>query len=151
MLEILPNLKTSKIVMISNTISDCSIIDLSKIYNEAGNITVVENNSDFPFNVKRVFYSYDIPGGEDRGGHAHNECNQFLIAASGSFQVHLDDGKSKKTIFLNQPSIGLHIPPGIWASEVNFSSGSICMVLASHLYEEDDYIRDYNKYIEEKK
>jgi dTDP-4-dehydrorhamnose 3,5-epimerase-like enzyme len=133
--------------MKNNSISGCSIINLSKIYNEAGNITVVENNSDFPFNVKRVFYSYDIPGGEDRGGHAHNECHQFLIAASGSFQVHLDDGKSQKTIFLNQPSIGLHIPPGVWASEVNFSSGAICLVLASHVYEEADYIRDYNEYI----
>jgi hypothetical protein len=132
--------------MKSNTVFDCSVINISKIHNEAGNITVVENNSEFPFNVKRVFYSYDIPGGEDRGGHSHIECHQFLIAPSGSFQVHLDDGESKKIIFLNQPSIGLHIHPGVWASEVNFSSGAVCLVLASHLYDEKDYIRDFEEF-----
>lgn len=130
-----------------NTVFDCSVIDISKIKNKAGNITVIENNSVFPFDVKRVFYSYDIPGGENRGGHAHIECHQFLVAASGSFEVILDDGKTKKTIFLNQPCIGLHILPGIWASEINFSSGAICLVMASHIYEEADYIRDYNNYL----
>ena len=129
-----------------NTVFDCSMIDISKIKNEAGNITVLENNTDFPFNVERIFYSYDIPGGENRGGHAHIECHQFLVAASGSFEVVLDDGKTKKTVFLNQPSIGVHVLPGVWASEVNFSSGSICLVMASHKYEEKDYIRDYKKF-----
>lgn len=126
---------------------DCSVIDISKIKNEAGNITVIENSSDFPFDVKRIFYSYDIPGGENRGGHAHIECHQFLVAASGSFEVILDDGKTKKTVFLNQPSIGLHILPGVWAAEVNFSSGAICLVMASHEYEEVDYIRSYEDFI----
>ena len=102
----------------------------------------------------RVFYSYDIPGGEDRGAHAHKKCHQFLIAASGSFEVALDDGINKRTVLLNRPFWGLHVPPGIWASEQGFSSGSICLVLASHGYEEDDYIRDYDdylKYLEEQK
>lgn len=132
----------------NNTVFSCSMLDVSKIQNEAGNITVIENGKNLPFNVKRIFYSYDIPGGENRGGHAHIECHQFLIAASGSFEVILDDGRTKKSVFLNQPYQGLHIPPGIWASEVNFSSGSICLVLASHKYEEADYIRDYKKYLE---
>ena len=98
-----------------------------------------------------MFYLYDIPGGEDRGAHAHIECHQFLIAASGSFEVLLDDGKSKKIVTLNQPYIGLHIPPGIWASEINFSSGSICLVLASHKYDEADYIREYDEFLNYKK
>ena len=90
---------------------------------------------------------YDIPGGESRGAHAHKECHQYLIAASGSFEVSLDDGKTKRSVQLNRPYIGLHIPPGIWASEINFSSGSICLVLASHTYNETDYIRNYNDYL----
>ncbi|MDN3643777.1 FdtA/QdtA family cupin domain-containing protein [Lutimonas halocynthiae] len=129
-----------------NTVHDCSIFELSRIQNRAGNITPVQNNQDIPFEVKRIFYLYDIPGGIDRGAHAHKECHQFLIAASGSFEVQLDDGKVKKTIMLNQPYRGLHIPPGIWASEVNFSSGAICLVLASHIYNENDYIRNYNEF-----
>jgi len=88
-----------------------------------------------------------VPGGESRGAHAHIECHQFLIAGSGSFDVLLDDGKSKKLVTLNQPYKGLHIPPGIWASEINFSSGAICLVLASHTYEEKDYIRNYNEFL----
>ena len=96
-----------------------------------------------PFFIKRVFYSYDIPGGEARGAHAHKECHQFLIAASGAFEVVLDDGINKRTILLNRPFYGLHIPPGIWASEQGFSSGSVCLVLASHIYDENDYIRVY--------
>lgn len=129
------------------TVFDCSIIDLGKISFAEGNLTVVENNSSFPFEVNRVFYLFDIAGGESRGAHAHIECHQFLIAASGSFEVNLDDGKFKRQVFLNRPNIGLHIPPGIWASEVNFSSGAICLVLASHTYNEDDYIRDYNQFL----
>lgn len=133
--------------MVNNsTIYDCSVIYLNKFSFDEGNLTVVENN-DFAFEVKRIFYLYDIAGGESRGAHAHKECHQFLIAASGSFEVLLDDGKYKRNIFLNNPCIGLHIPPGVWASEVNFSSGSICLVLASHVYNELDYIRDYSEYL----
>jgi hypothetical protein len=129
-------------------ISDCKILELGKIHNQAGSITVIEREDIIPFKTKRVFYIYDIPGGEDRGAHAHRECHQLLIAASGSFSVKLDDGINSKIINLNRPYYGLHIPPGIWAQELDFSSGSICLVLTSHKYSESDYIRDYNKYIE---
>ena len=135
----------------NKTVFDCSLLELSRIKNRAGNITAVENNIEISFDTKRVFYLYDIPGGESRGAHAHKECHQFLVAASGSFEVQLDDGKVKKTVMLNQPYRGLHIPPGIWASEVNFSSGAICLVLASHTYDESDYLRDYTKFLEFKK
>ena len=128
------------------SVFNCSIIDLGKINFDEGNLTVVENNTAFPFSVKRIFYLYDIAGGESRGAHAHKECHQFLIAASGSFEVALDDGQFKRQVFLNRPNIGLHIPPGIWASEINFSSGAICLVLASHSYSELDYIRDYEEF-----
>lgn len=129
------------------TIYDCSIIELPKIHNRAGNITPIEGKRNIPFDVKRVFYVYDIPGGEDRGAHAHKKCHQFLIAASGSFDVFMDDGINKKTVNLNRPYYGLHIPPGIWAAEQSFSSGAICLVLASHKYDEKDYIRDYTKFL----
>lgn len=128
------------------TIEDCRIIALGKIHNQAGNITVIENEDKVPFKTKRIFYIYDIPGGEDRGAHAHKECHQFLIAASGSFSVHLDDGNKNKTVTLNRPYFGLHIPPGIWANEFDFSSGSICLVLTSHKYDELEYIRDFNDF-----
>lgn len=133
------------------TVFDCSLIELPCIKNRTGNITAIENNEEIPFNINRIFYLYDIPGGESRGAHAHKECHQFLIATSGSFEVQLDDGKVKKTVMLNQPYRGLHIPPGIWASEVNFSSGAICLVMASHTYDESDYIRDYDLFLKEKK
>ncbi|MFV0231300.1 FdtA/QdtA family cupin domain-containing protein [Empedobacter falsenii] len=126
---------------------NCDLISLKKINDRKGNLTAIENNVDLPFEVSRIFYLYDIPGGESRGAHAHKECHQFLVAASGSFEVMLDDGKIKRTISLNRPDMGLHIPPGIWASEINFSSGSICLVLASHKYNEADYIRNYEDYI----
>lgn len=129
------------------TVYDCSLIDLGKIQNRAGNITVVENNTKIPFAVNRIFYLYDIPGGESRGAHAHKECHQFLIAASGSFEVLLDDGRTKRVVQINRPYVGLHIPPMIWASEINFSSGSICLVLASHGYTAEDYIRSYEEYM----
>ena len=128
------------------SVYNCSIIELPKIHNRAGNITVIENNKNIPFGVKRVFYIYDIPGGEDRGAHAHKACHQFLVAASGSFEIEMDDGINKRTVILNRPYYGLHIPPGIWAAEKGFSSGSICMVLASHKYDQKDYIRDYNEF-----
>jgi hypothetical protein len=125
---------------------DCSIIELPKIKNRAGNITPIHNSKEIPFDIHRVFYLYDIPGGESRGAHAHKQCHQFLVAACGAFEVLLDDGKTKRLIQLNRPYLGLHIPPGIWASEINFSSGSICLVLASHKYDEKDYIREYEDY-----
>lgn len=129
------------------TVYDCTLIHLSKIKNRAGNITPIENSKDIPFDVKRIFYLYDIPGGESRGAHSHKFCHQFLVAAGGAFEVLLDDGDLKSKVSLNRPDIGLHIPPGIWASEVNFSSGAVCLVLASHLYEEGDYIRSYEEFI----
>ena len=129
------------------TVNDCSVIDLDRNKNRAGNISIIENNSNFPFEVKRVFYIYDIPGGEDRGAHAHRECHQFLIAVSGSFEIEMDDGKNKRTVMLNRPYYGLHIPPGIWAAEKGFSSGAVCLVLTSHKYNEDDYIRYYSDFL----
>ena len=133
--------------MQNKTVYDCSVIQLPKIANRQGNITPIRGGDNLSFDIKRVFYSYDIPGGESRGAHAHKECHQFLIAASGSFEVLLDDGINKRTVLLNRPFYGLHIPPGIWASEQGFSSGSICLVLASHPYEADDYIRDYEEFL----
>lgn len=136
------------------SVFDCSLCQLNRFHDPEGNLTVVSQNVHVPFPIKRVFYSYDIPGGEDRGAHAHKECHQFIIAASGSFEVVLDDGINKRTVTLNRPFWGLHVPPGIWASEQGFSSGSICLVLASHGYSEDDYIRNYDdflKYVAEKR
>ena len=135
------------------TVYDCSFIELPKYHFPQGNLTYVYNDVHLPFEVKRIFYSYDIPGGESRGAHAHKECHQFLVAASGAFEVLLDDGVNKRTVLLNRPFYGLHVPPGIWASEQGFSSGSICLVLASHGYDKDDYIReygDYKKFLEER-
>ena len=132
--------------MAKPTVYDCSIIELLSLKNRAGNITPVNNNIEIPFKVKRIFYIYDIPGGEDRGAHSHKVCHQFLVAASGSFEIDLDDGKSKRTVMLNRPYYGLHIPPGIWAAEKGFSSGAICLVLTSHEYDETDYIRDYKMF-----
>ena len=129
------------------SVYDCSVIELRKIENRAGNITPVNNGINLPFDVKRVFYIYDIPGGEDRGAHAHKECHQFLVSASGSFEIELNDGNTKRTVTLNRPYYGLHIPPGIWAAEKGFSSGTVCLVLKSHMYDEGDYIRDYQDYI----
>jgi hypothetical protein len=130
-------------------VTDCEILELPKIKNgRSGNITPFESLKNIPFDIKRIFYLYDVPGGESRGAHAHKECHQLLIAASGSFEVCLDDGINKRIVSLNRPNIGLHIMPGIWASEINFSSGSICLVLASHSYNEHDYIRTYENYLQ---
>lgn len=129
------------------TVYDCSLIYFKKIQNEAGNITPLQSDIDLPFPIARIFYLYDIPGGEERGAHAHKKCHQLLIAASGSFDILLDDGKNKKIVTLNRPYMGLHIPPGIWAAEMGFSSGAICLVITSHKYDGDDYIRDYNEFI----
>ena len=130
------------------TVYDCSFIELPKNSFPQGNLTYIYNDIHLPFEVKRVFYSYDIPGGESRGAHAHKQCHQFLVAASGAFEVLLDDGVNKRTVLLNRPFYGLHVPPGIWAAEQSFSSGSICLVLASHGYEKEDYIREYDEYLE---
>lgn len=129
------------------TVNDCFVIDLDRNKNRAGNISIIENTSNFPFEVKRVFYIYDIPGGEDRGAHAHRECHQFLVAVSGSFEIEMDDGKNKRTVMLNRPYYGLHIPPGIWAAEKGFSSGAVCLVLTSHKFNEGDYIRYYSDFL----
>lgn len=125
----------------------CKIIDLPKISDPRGNLTFVEENRHVPFEIKRVFYLYDVPTGEDRGAHAHRKLHQFLICLSGSFDVELDDGRHKKIEHLNRPWKGLHIPPMIWASEVNFDPGSVCLVLASDLYDEADYFRDYGEFL----
>lgn len=134
--------------MIQNnfTVFDCSIVHFPKIQNRAGNITPIQNNIESPFAIKRVYYLYDVPGGESRGAHAHKELEQLIIAASGSFDVTIDDGINKKTFSLNRPYFGLHLKPGMWRELSNFSSGSICLVLASLLYAESDYIRDYEDF-----
>lgn len=129
------------------TIYDCSVVELPRIYDPGGNITPIHGQHNIPFNISRVFYLYDIPGGESRGAHAHKSCHQFIIAASGSFEVFLDDGENKRTVLLNRPYYGLHVPPGIWAAQQSFSSGSICLVLASENYDEADYIRDYEEFL----
>jgi hypothetical protein len=129
-----------------NTVFDCSLLELDKHQHETGNISIVENGNEVPFDINRVYYLYDIPGGEDRGAHAHKDLRQLVIAASGSFDIILDDGKVKRSVTLNRPYIGLLIVPGIWRELINFSSGAICMVLASHKYNEADYIRDYDEF-----
>ena len=133
--------------MIESTIYNCCVLELSKIHNRAGNITVIENLKHIPFEVKRVYYLYDVPGGGERGGHAHRELQQIIVAASGSFDIILDDGKNKKIVELNRPYFGLYVVPGIWREIINFSSGAISLVLASEVYKEDDYIRDYNDFL----
>lgn len=130
-----------------NTVYDCRIVQLPKIHSRAGNITALENNLTVPFEVKRVYYLYDVPGGEERGGHAHKELQQFIIAVSGSFDVVLNDGENMRTVHLDRPFNGLHIVPSIWRELVNFSSGSICLVLASRKYEETDYIRAFEDFL----
>ncbi len=129
-----------------NNIHQCNILQLPKVHDRAGNITAIENNIHLPFDVERVFYLYDVPGGEKRGGHAHKELQEFIIAVSGAFDVLMDDGKNKKIIHLDRPFIGLHITQGVWRELLNFSSGAICLVLASHKYDEDDYIREYSQF-----
>ena len=145
-------IETREIQSYRKNVFECSLYELTRESDPEGNLTYIYENIHVPFPINRVFYSYDIPGGEERGAHAHKECHQFLVAASGSFEVVLDDGTNKRTVQLNRPFCGLHIPPGIWASEQGFSSGSVCLVLASHGYSEEDYIRsyeDYLKYIKE--
>jgi len=131
--------------MINKTIKDIRIIDIPKITDPRGNISVIEKNT-LPFDIKRVYYLYDVPSDASRGGHAHKLQLEVLIALSGSFEVKLDNGENVKTIMLNKPNKGLLIPVGVWRELENFSSGSVCLVMASDVFDEDDYIRDYNDF-----
>ena len=130
-----------------NSVYECSVVHLPKIHNEAGNITALENKKNIPFDVKRVYYLYDVPGGAERGGHGHQKLQQFIIALSGSFDVLINDGTNKKVVHLDRPYIGLHVVAGIWRELINFSSGAICLVLASEKYTEEDYLRDFESYL----
>ena len=132
--------------MKETTIADCKLIDLRKISDRRGNLTVIEGNQDIPFDVKRVYYLYDVPGGESRGAHAHKALYQLIIAANGSFTVTLDDGKHKKAFNLKRSYYGLLVVPGIWRVLDDFSSGAVLLCLASEHYEEDDYIRNYKEF-----
>lgn len=137
--------------MIKSRVSDCSIVEFSKHHAPQGNLSVVENGVDIPFEIKRVYYLYDVPGGESRGAHAHKSLYQLLVAVSGSFSVTLDDGNEKRTFLLNRPYQGLLIVSGIWRTLDDFSSGSVCLCLASEMYDEDDYIRDYGQFLKYKR
>jgi dTDP-4-dehydrorhamnose 3,5-epimerase-like enzyme len=129
------------------SLEDCKIIDLPKISDPRGNLTFIEGNQHIPFDIRRVYYLYDVPGGAERGGHAHKALSQLIIAMSGSFDVVLDEGGEKKRFHLNRSYQGLYVCPMMWRELDNFSSGSVCMVLASNIYEESDYYRDYNEYL----
>ena len=128
------------------SLQNCRIIDLPKILEPRGNLTFIEANQHVPFPIQRVYYLYDVPGGAERGGHAHKALHQLIIAISGSFDVVLDDGHEKQRHHLNRSYFGLYVCPMIWRELDNFSSGSVCLVLASHYYDEDDYYRDYTEY-----
>lgn len=131
---------------------DCSMLELDRHHSDRrGNLSVVENGKTLPFDVKRVYYLYDVPGGESRGAHAHKELSQLIIAASGSFTVTLDDGKCKRSFFLNRPYQGLYVKPGMWRTLEDFSSGAVCMVLASDVYKASDYIRTYQEFTQFRK
>lgn len=134
------------------SVFDCTMVELGRHHSDrSGNLTVIQNGETLPFDVKRVYYIYDVPGGEARGAHAHKELEQLIVAASGSFTVTLDDGMSKRSFFLNRPYQGLYVKPGLWRDLVDFSSGAVAMVLASDLYKQEDYIRDYNEFVEFRK
>lgn len=138
--------------MAKYNVFDCTMVELDKHHSDRkGNLTVVENGGPeqgtLPFDVKRVYYLYDVPGGENRGSHAHRDLSQLIVAASGSFRVTLDDGKCRRSFFLNRPYQGLYVKPGMWRDLEDFSSGAVCMVLASEVYQAEDYIRDYDEFI----
>ena len=137
--------------MKKSSVYDCHVLPLTKIHNLSGNTTIVEGKRNVPFDLRRIYYLYDIPGGESRGGHAHKELQQLIVAASGSFEVLLDDGENKKIVRLDRPNFGLLIIPGIWRELIEFSSGAICIVMASHKYNESDYMRNYKTFIDFKK
>jgi dTDP-4-dehydrorhamnose 3,5-epimerase-like enzyme len=128
-------------------IGKCSICSLPRITDPSGNLTFVESGRHIPFDIRRVYYVYDIPGGSERGGHAHKTLHEFIFAVSGSFDIHLDDGCSKKTFHMNRCHSGLYVCPMVWHQTDNFSSGAVCMVLASEYYDESDYYRDYDRYL----
>ena len=134
-------------MMKKQTIDDCKVVALPKINDPKGNLTFIEGNKQIPFDIKRVYYLYDVPGGADRGSHAHKNLHQFIVSMSGSFDVELDDGKIKKRFHLNRSYFGLYVCPMMWRLLDNFSSGAVCMVLASELYTENDYHRDYDTFI----
>lgn len=144
--------QTSKNAENKYSVCDCGIIELDRHHSQRkGDISVVENGETMPFDVKRIYYLYDVPGGESRGSHEHKQLEQLILAASGAFTVTLDDGKNKKAFTLNRPYQGLLIKPGIWRTLDDFSSGSVCLVLASEKYDAKDYIRDYNEFLEYRK
>lgn len=130
----------------TSRVEDCKLIELGKNHHANGNLTVVENGMQVPFDIKRVYYLYDVPGGEERGGHSHKALKQFIVAISGAFDVVIDDGINQRTITLNRPYQGLLIVPGIWRVINNFSSGAVCLVIASEHYDEADYVRDYQEF-----
>lgn len=132
----------------TSRVEDCKLIELGKNHHANGNLTAVENEMQVPFDIKRVYYLYDVPGGEERGGHSHKALKQFIVAISGAFDVVIDDGINQRTITLNRPYQGLLIVPGIWRVINNFSSGAVCLVLASEHYDEADYVRDYQEFMQ---
>ena len=129
------------------SLNDCRIIELPKITDPRGNLTFIEGDHHVPFDIRRVYYLYDVPGGAERGGHAHKELSQLIVAMSGSFDVLLDDGREKRRFHLNRSYYGLYVCPMIWRELDNFSSGSVCMVLASNRYDEADYYRNYDQFL----
>lgn len=137
--------------MKNTKVSDSQLYNLPKVHNRAGNLTSVHSNNEVPFPIKRVFYIFDIPSGQTRGGHAHKECHEFIVPVCGSFEVIIDDGESKKTFYLNNPTQALHLIPGTWINLFNFSSGAVVLVFNSLQYDEKDYIREYAEFINYKK
>ncbi|HEV7425540.1 MAG TPA: FdtA/QdtA family cupin domain-containing protein [Thermoanaerobaculia bacterium] len=137
---------TSTFDAATTTVDDCRLIELPRVERAQGNISFVESHKDVPFALERVYYLYDVPGGQERGGHAHRELQQLIVSCLGAFDVVLDDGRQRRTVTLNRSYFGLYLHPGIWREIVNFSSGAVCLVLASMPYGEDDYIRDYSEF-----
>lgn len=133
------------------TVYDCSIVELPKFGDATGCITAINNNDEIPFEIKRIYYLYDVPSGSERGGHAHRDLQQLIVAPTGSFTITVNDGKTKRSFLLSQPNIGLYLPPGLWRELSDFSGGSICLVLASEEYSEKDYIREFNTFLDLKK
>jgi dTDP-4-dehydrorhamnose 3,5-epimerase-like enzyme len=133
--------------MTGSTVADCRLMDLPKLHRVAGNITAINNHEEIPFAVSRVYYLYDVPGGESRGGHGHRALEQLVVAAMGSFDIVLKDSRSERRISLSKAYQGLYVPPGIWRELENFSSGAICLVLASTAFDESDYFRKWSDFV----